>query len=370
MISKVRTSDYLFTIIENNERTANMLDLTKYLIYKATNVPYGVLSFDFEEYSLSAFSQTSGLYGATIQEKVWWAVIDAGYSKEAAAGVLGNIEAESGFDPDVIEGGTGIGFGLCQWSYGRRTQLESYAASKGMDPGNENVQIEFLIGEITPGGGADGYANYQLLTYNGYSPSDWENATTPEDAAIAFCWSFERPGVPRMDVRTEAARRYYEQFKDAERPSGGEFLQIASETWAEVCSRFTTYGGTSIPPAGPQIDCSSFVTWVLYKYGYTEFGGWQKTTANYYDDSWTSQFGWTVIPQINSIDDLQPGDIVVCHNGYAQHMNIFVENRDGVAYCYDCGDASNWLGKNGEPMAYNFWQTPGAKIIRVTPPSN
>lgn len=370
MISKVRTSDYLFAIIENNERTANMLDLTKYLIYKATNVLYGVGSFDFEEYSLASFASTSGLYGGTTQEKVWWAVIDAGYSKEAAAGVLGNIEAESGFDPDVIEGGTGIGFGLCQWSYGRRTQLESYAASKGMDPGNENVQIEFLIGEITPGGGADGYANYQLLTYNGYSPSDWENATTPEDAAIAFCWSFERPGVPRMDVRTEAARRYYEQFKDAERPSGGEFLQIASETWAEVCSRFTTYGGTSIPPAGPQIDCSSFVTWVLYKYGYTEFGGWQKTTANYYDDSWTSQFGWTVIPQINSIDDLQPGDIVVCHNGYAQHMNIFVENRDGVAYCYDCGDASNWLGKNGEPMAYNFWQTPGAKIIRVTPPSN
>lgn len=370
MIAKVRTSDYLFAIIENNERTANLLDLTKYLIYKATNVLYGVGEFDFEEYSLASFASTSGLYGGTVQEKVWWAVIDAGYSKEAAAGVLGNIEAESGFDTDVIEGGTGIGFGLCQWSYGRRTQLESYAASKGMDPGNENVQIEFLIGEITPGGGADGYANYQLLTYNGYSPSNWENATTPEDAAIAFCWSFERPGVPRMDVRTEAARRYYEQFKDAERPSGGEFLQIASETWAEVCSRFTTYGGTSIPPAGPQIDCSSFVTWVLYKYGYTEFGGWQKTTANYYDDNWTSQFGWTVIPQINSIDDLQPGDIVVCHNGYAQHMNIFVENRDGVAYCYDCGDASNWLGKNGEPIAYNFWQTPGAKIIRVTPPSN
>ncbi len=222
MIAKVRTTDYLFSIIENNERTANLLDLTKYLIYKATNVPWGVLEFDFEEYSLASFASTSGLYGGTIQEKVWWAVIDAGYSKEAAAGVLGNIEAESGFSPDLIEGGSGIGFGLCQWSFGRRTQLESYAASKGMDPGNENIQVEFLIGEITPGGGADGYASYQLVTYNGYSPSDWENATTPEDAAIAFCWSFERPGIPRMNVRTEAARRYYEQFKDAERPSGGE----------------------------------------------------------------------------------------------------------------------------------------------------
>lgn len=361
---------WFFKIVKNNEKTANLLDLTKYLMFLASNTNYGITTFDFEIYKINNFTNTSGLYGGTIQEKLWFAVLDTGYSKEAAAGVLGNVEAESGFNPGAVEGGSGIGFGICQWSYGRRTQLEAYAQSKGKDPSDENIQIEFLIGEITIGGGADGYANYQLLTYNGYSASDWMNASTPEDAAIAFCWSFERPGVPRMDVRTEAARRYYEEFKDKEKPSGGEFLQVASETWAEVCSRFTTYGGTSIPPSGSQIDCSAFVTWVLYKYGYTEFAGWQKTTANYYNDNWTAQFGWTVIDQINSIDDLQPGDIVVCHNGYAQHMNIFVENRNGVAYNYDCGDASNWLGKNGEPMAYDFWRTPGAKIIRVTPPSN
>lgn len=150
MIAKVRTSDYLFAIIENNEKTANLLDLTKYLIYKATNVLYGVGEFDFEEYSLSSFTQMSGFYGGTIQEKVWWAVISAGYSKEAAAGVLGNIEAESGFSADLIEGGSGIGYGLCQWSFGRRTQLEAYAESKGVEPSDVNTQIEFLIGEITP----------------------------------------------------------------------------------------------------------------------------------------------------------------------------------------------------------------------------
>ncbi len=57
MIAKVRTSDYLFSIIENNERTANLLNLTKYLIFKATNVPYGVLKFDYEgEYALEQFN--------------------------------------------------------------------------------------------------------------------------------------------------------------------------------------------------------------------------------------------------------------------------------------------------------------------------
>ena len=132
-------------------------------------------------------------------------------SPEQLAALFSFIETNSKFDPtaEILNDG----FGLCQWSFGRRTNLEAYANSKGVSPSDIDTQIEFLIGEITPGGGANGYATYQLLNYNGYSPDDWINATTPEDAAIAFCWSFERPGIPRMDVRTEAARRYYEQFK-------------------------------------------------------------------------------------------------------------------------------------------------------------
>ena len=226
MYGRVR-SDYLFAIIEQNERTSNLLDLTKYLMFKATNNNYGVIEYDFSEFSLNQFSSLNGgFYGNSIQEKVWWAVINAGYSKEAAAGVLGNIEAESGFNQAAIEGGNGIGFGLCQWSFGRRTALEAYAASKGVEPSDVNTQIEFLIGEITPGGGANGYATYQLVSYNGYSASDWSNASTPEDAAIAFCWSFERPGIPRMSIRTEAARKYYEQFKDLEKPTAGSVTSI------------------------------------------------------------------------------------------------------------------------------------------------
>ena len=217
----VESREMLFNLLGKFEKTQNHERLMRYLLYLLTGNDYGVTEFDFNEFLYGSFSGVSGLVGNTPQEKVWWALIDAGYSKEAAAGVLGNIQAESGFDSSVIEGGSGIGFGLCQWSFGRRTQLEAYAASKGASPSDINIQIEFLIGELTPGGGANGYARYQLVTYNGYSASDWKNASTPEDAAVAFCWSFERPGIPRMSVRTEAARSYYEQFKNAERPAGG-----------------------------------------------------------------------------------------------------------------------------------------------------
>lgn len=47
---------YLFQIIEENEKTANYLDLTKYLIYKATGISYGVVEIDFKNLFSSATS--------------------------------------------------------------------------------------------------------------------------------------------------------------------------------------------------------------------------------------------------------------------------------------------------------------------------
>lgn len=213
----------LFETLARQEKTQNYERLMRYLLYLLTGHDYGVTEFDFNEFIFGSFKDAGGICGNTTEEKVWWALIGAGYSKEAAAGAMGNIYAESGFDANVIEHGNGIGLGLCQWSYGRRTQLEGYATSKGVQASDINTQIEFLLGELTPGGGAGGYAQYQMGGgLNGYTVNDWKNASTPEDAAIAFCWVFERPGIPRMEVRTAAARRYYDQFKDAKKPSGSD----------------------------------------------------------------------------------------------------------------------------------------------------
>jgi len=255
--------EWLFDILENSDKTANMLDLTKYLLYKATGKDLGVTEFDFSIYEQNSFSgATGGIIGNSVEEKLWFSLRNAGYSEYAVAGVMGNIYAESEFNIALIEYGyndsTG-GIGLCQWTDcprgsgdGRNTQLKHYAASKGGKWTDENIQIEFLLGELSPGGGADGYATYALLTYNGYSPSDWVNASTPEDAAIAFCWSFERPGIPRMSVRTEAARRYYEEFKG--KTISSEFVQYYQGDYADV-----PYGSSNLANCGCGPTCFAMV---------------------------------------------------------------------------------------------------------------
>lgn len=242
--SKIRdVDDWLFEIIETNENTADMLDLVKYLLYKATGTSYGVEEYDFSEYDASLFSQVSGSFsGGTTQEKVWFALRGAGYSEYAVAAVMGNIQCESGFDANKIEQGSGVGFGLCQWSSGRRTALEKYAKKKNQDAGNIDLQIEFLLAELSLGGGANGCAAHQLgglssAKYDGkrYKRSDWEKSTDLDVGTMAFMALFERPSydpnINHIDQRRIAAKKFYNQFKGKEAPStGGSSIAVANGT--------------------------------------------------------------------------------------------------------------------------------------------
>ncbi len=251
--------------IEEND-LADMVDLTKYLLYKATGTDYGITEFDFSIFDPANFTSVDGICGGTAQEKVWYSLRKAGFSEEAAAGVLGNIQNESGFDPSTIEGGNGIGFGLCQWSFGRRTQIEAYAASKGASATDVDIQIEFLIAELTPGGGAGGFAAYQLsgassTAYDGkaYTENDFKNASTPETAAMAFMALWERPSydpsINHMDRRKADARSYYNQFKGRALDSftGGKIGNVESSpnycqwqgTWAQM-----RFGGHTVANTG------------------------------------------------------------------------------------------------------------------------
>lgn len=249
--------DLILLKLLDKEATQKHEEIFRYLLYLYTGNDYGVTSLDlsiFNDLDFTTIGRTS-VYGSTAEEKVWFTLREAGFSEYAVAGVMGNIYAESGFDPAIIEGGSGIGFGLCQWSFGRRTQLEAYAASKGKEASDINTQVEFLLTEITPGaaGPAQGYASYQLLYYNGYNGDMWKSATTPEDAAVAFCWSFERPGTPRMSVRTEKAREAYEAYKGKTRPSfSGETVIAAGYEFPHYYQRDWpgAYGTSTIPTSG------------------------------------------------------------------------------------------------------------------------
>lgn len=154
---------------------------------------------------------------------VWSNLKANGYSSIATAAVMGNIYAESRFDSSVIEKTTSVnkGFGLCQWTGGRRIMLEAYASSVGKSASDLTVQLTFLLGELTPGGTS--YANYQLVgssskRYDGnsYTDSDWRNATDVDTATMAFMALFERPSydasINNIDKRKAAAREYLAQY--------------------------------------------------------------------------------------------------------------------------------------------------------------
>lgn len=161
------------------------------------------------------YNSMEGITGNTVEEKVWFSLKNIGISEYAVAGVMGNIEGESSFDPHCVES-NGEGIGLCQWSFGRKTQLQKYATSKGVEWSDVDTQIEFLIGEITKGGGANGYASFQMSgTHYGYTYDTWYKATDTDTATEAFMAVFERPDmtVAHTDRRKKSAKEYYEQFK-------------------------------------------------------------------------------------------------------------------------------------------------------------
>lgn len=195
-----------------------------------------------------------GTFGPdTVEYKVWNGLRAAGYDEIHTAAVMGNLYQESRFDPAVVEKSNGVGFGLVQWSKGRRTAIENYAASIGKSPSDlVNVQIPFLIAEMTPGGGCNGYAAYEFMTQTKagqtWAADSFQKATDLDTATRAFCWTFERPSerYAMIDVRLEQAKKYYEAFTgstvDMSLSSGTNATAINTSSTSNSSS--TSQGGT------------------------------------------------------------------------------------------------------------------------------
>lgn len=232
------TSDWLFEILEANSNTADMVDLTKYLLYKAFGIDYGVTSLDFNLYKPSSFTSVAG----SIETKVWFALIQAGYSEYAAAGVMGNIEAESGFDPAIVEAGNGIGYGLCQWSFTRRDELEAYASAMGVEPSDVDLQIQFLLYECAPKGEQGGYASYAFVSLD-HLRENWVNATNVADATAAFMNGFERPNAAyaHLDRRIASSNYYYDMY------SGMSASSLSIPAGASVSEKLNILFPSGIP---------------------------------------------------------------------------------------------------------------------------
>lgn len=196
-------------------------------------VPYGqVFAFDESFYSsngIQFYDPRSGacsgagggttatiLAGDTNQEKIWNYFAGKGLTAEQIAGVMGNIQAESGFDPGIEEIGNSIGFGIVQWSFGRRTALEQAAAQKGVLASDLGFQLDYLYDEL----------NNRPINrdeFKQFGSTEWEGIskqTTIEDALVFFHHEFEISHLmngsdPRGAViaaRGEFAQHWFTEF--------------------------------------------------------------------------------------------------------------------------------------------------------------
>jgi hypothetical protein len=126
------------------------------------------------------------------EEDIFQGLVARGLPAHAAQGVTMNLRDESGFDPNVNEAaptvpGSRGGFGLAQWTGPRRVALEQFAADRGADPGDYNLQLDFLVEELH---GPERNALSSLLS-----------TSTPGEAAAAFLRDFERPAQKHLDRR-------------------------------------------------------------------------------------------------------------------------------------------------------------------------
>jgi phage-related protein len=150
---------------------------------------------------------TVGAVTGSGMQAVWSALRSAGMTAAQAAGVMGNMQSESGFNPWIIQGGGTStnpaaagsgGYGLVQWTPGAKLvpYLHGQLPSVASEVGALVAQLDGV------GPSPEGAAGAALRA-----------ATSPMAAADIFGLKYERYAGPPQAGRAAQAAAIYDQFK-------------------------------------------------------------------------------------------------------------------------------------------------------------
>lgn len=420
-------TNWLFDVLEKN--APDMLDLTKYLFNKVLGKNVFSTDFDFSEYDKNDFasigsSTSSNIlfdYLASWESTSVWKYLrgETNYSS-ALAKYITEDKSEYICYTDSNTSTRNFGFGVCHTGDNGKTYwhvaeyqeeginissgnyntigvskisvsavdgvkvklLSGYQESIKAQLNNAGILTEFTQPQIDAltcimyqygniGNFVQAYKTYgntDELVRNAKSNSGktYFNSNVESNGRSQANWKLFHEGVYTAGSGEELSADNY---------SGGAILDIAAKAWQTVCAggNNNSYGAISnIPFQGGRIDCSGFVSWVLYEAGYTGDFYYQHNTSNFLQTNWNSKYGWEEIEissSENPYDKLKPGDILVRNEGTVHHMNIVAKLENGEMYAYDCGSEKNWINNsNASPINATYFLKTKArgKIIRIT----
>lgn len=151
---------------------------------------------------------------------IWRYLGGRGWSMNAVAGMLGNMETESSVNPAIWQNLISTpsnGFGLVQWT--PSTKYTSWCEENGLDPASMDSALKRIEYEIENG--------LQWIPTDTYPLSFAEFKTTtvtPTVAADMFIKCYERPAEPDQPARGEQAEIWYLLIKD----NGGDIPDTPS----------------------------------------------------------------------------------------------------------------------------------------------
>lgn len=365
---------WFFKIVKKNEKTANLLDLTKYLMFLASNTNYGVTTFDFDIFTPKTLTSVGGgdYVVDTTQSPSEIVITDLDTLKQAFSWYSNDrvlqqyayyfLECQEKYHVNAVfaaavsitesSAGTNIAIGgnnMFSISNGGQGNWNSYGTMESsIDAFFSLISTEYFTnGQNTVDSIARGNPEGQHMYC--VPPDNWIKNTSNYMTEMFNTAGIDVSAIIGGGDFLEVAKqchdylrnnRYY--YSSAANKSAGRFVKDSTSTGSHIPKPY--------PGEGTYIDCSAYVTWVLYEYGYTELEGWQQSTGTFL--SLANRYGWTV----KTGSEAQPGDILL---NPATHTEIYI--GDGKSYNAGSTNAIRREYDSCNPGSFQY-------SITVTPP--
>ena len=138
---------------------------------------------------------------------IWYYLSGKGWTINAVAGMLGNMQTESTINPGIWEsldsGNTSGGYGLVQWT--PATKLIYWCDNNGLNYQDIAAQLQRIEYEL-----ANGIQYYPTKNYPETFAEFKKSTKDPYYLGMAFLANYERPAVANQPKRGQQAEKWYE----------------------------------------------------------------------------------------------------------------------------------------------------------------